>query len=322
MGLDSFKTEDTNGTSSDGELERIQTVDKAVEAVKEANDYIGHSPSQSEFNEIKSEIGYSTPASNFTRKSDVGVTFNKIKKMAGLSVNSESLQIEKAMLDNSGFGYIAGVILGDGTLHRGDGNYNTLTLQSKDKEFVCEFGQVLSDWGDLIWDGFDSEDTEVGCYGPIERDGRNVSDVWAVTKCVSGNVDILFNYQDNNFSLDSIDSRCTEFKINMVRGLWDSEGSIDVSTGSIRFCNTDDKVNLLYMKLLSDILEIELDLDGEWTDESTKSSKKKGEFRVTVEGDDIKKRDIVIPNGYREQFFRVIDPTIQRKRKVFKNYIN
>lgn len=212
-------------------------------------------------------------------------------------------------------GYIIGVILGDGGVY----DSKKVKLKSKDKEFVEEFARVFCKWADLEWDGAGSEETDVSFYGPIEIKG-NRKDQWSICKGIAPLYDFLNEYQEGNYDIEDMLLKNENFKIGLLRGLWDSEGSIRKTGDDLRFGTTDDKINLLYMKLVEDLIGVHLDLDGEWTTDK-KASKKKGEFRVSTKGKR-GSRDIAIPDMYINEFYNTVEPSIQRKVEIFEKRID
>lgn len=215
-------------------------------------------------------------------------------------------------------GYIIGVILGDGSVMESDRS-KYIALQAKDRDFVEQFGQVFCNWSGLQWDGLNSDNTQMSCSGPIECSGNAINQ-WRCQKGIKEIYGLLIKYQNGDFKVESLLDGSEEFKIGLLRGLYDSEGSILKSCGIVRFSTTDDKIKLLYMKLVEDLIGVYLDLDGSWIN-SNKSTKHKGEFSVTKKNK-WGAMDISIPTSYTKQFYNIVYPTIERKRNVFENYIN
>lgn len=98
MGLEDFKTDEEviqetwanrNARAYNPEYTSGQTVDSeelAIQAVKDAAEQLGHSPTAREYDRIRGDIGYSTPAGRF--RGNCGIQFNSAKEKANLETYS------------------------------------------------------------------------------------------------------------------------------------------------------------------------------------------------------------------------------------------
>lgn len=296
MGLEQFDSGSDVGGVPDNRTQgkTIRAEEDAIDALIKAKSEIGHSPTVDEYNSVREEIGYATPAEKFKRQ--VSLTFNEVKKLANLEVNEYGTPFtfnEDMKEKTEDLGYIIGVIIGDGGIYSNNDSGKWVSLQSKDKEFVCEFGEVLCEWANLEWHGFDSEKTEVSCYGPIEID-ENAADNWKVLKSIASAYDFLLEYQEGNYTVSDLLDTNKEFKLGLLRGLWDSEGSISKEWKRVSFVSTEYKVIELYVRLVEEFI---------------------GEVRI-YDGDG--KINARIIKEFNNEFFKTVQPTIERKRILFQ----
>jgi hypothetical protein len=319
MGIDQFTR--NHGSKERGGTGIINTPNQAVKAVKEAYDYLDYVPNADDFDEIKNDIGYTTHTSSFKRLS--GITFSEAKNRAGLRGHSSSIAYSPEMGEDSfELGYISGVIIGDG--HLTTDNTSRLSLSAIDKEFVSAFGKAICEWGNVLWDGFHSDNTEVSCRGPITRDGDGNSDIWTCSKTVLNVSHILIEYQDGTWDIEEILCSNIRFKRGMLRGLWDSEGSITKRTGRVRFYTTQLDIALLYMYLVDDLVGVHLEVNNDTVHIDMSHNNRLGEFSLyhNSSGYNTTVMAIDIPNRYINDFFSIVNPTIERKRDIFYNHID
>jgi hypothetical protein len=210
--------------------------------------------------------------------------------------------------------YLIGVMLCDGSLSQ----YNNRTyyeLTVKDKDFAVNVTKQFCEWTGLNWDGFHSENTEMSCKGPIELNG-NKDDVYRVRKGVNPLLEHLDKYR--NMGGEKIINEFKEHKSDLLRGMWDSEGSISTEVG-VRFFNSDDKIIHMYMVLVSEVLNLNYNQKG-MTYGTKDKSMKYGDIVVGPErGFSNNTREVRISKDHVQKFLDVVEPTIKRKVEVFEN---
>lgn len=263
-------------------------------------------------------MGLQTYAEN--NDMDIYSARKRSRKASKASKNGTSVTMTEDMKQpNEELGYIAGVIMGDASIYKQSDGSKKIVLQATDKDFVSYFGKIFCNWCNLNWNGLDDDNTEL-TYNIRKAQTENSNKSHQVIKSIASIYEFLNQYQEGQFKVDNMLDNPKEFKIGLLRGLWDSEGSINKSNGRVAFTTTDDKIGRLYMKLVEHLIGVDLDLNGTWTT-SSKASKKKGEFTVTKRSK-WGARNIYISNNYTEKFYNVVNPTIERKRKLFEGYMN
>lgn len=215
-------------------------------------------------------------------------------------------------------GYIIGVILSDGGVHEDNEGSKYIILNATDKDFVVNFGKVFCSWAGLEWSGFDDENTQMSCRGPIEQKG-NAKNQWRVERGIADCYNFLNVYQKGEYKTDKLLNNPRDFKIGLLRGLWDGEGSVSTNYKQIGFTTSEKKIQLLYMELVEDIVGVAYDKDWKWAS-SKESGKKYGEFLITKKTD-YGSRKIILPSKYFKKFYVCVEPTIQRKKDKFEDRI-
>jgi hypothetical protein len=107
--------------------------------------------------------------------------------------------------------------------------------------------------------------------------------------------------REENENYEFIDKLNKEQKTWFLRGLWDSEGTINIVvnvSAQVRFSQKDVKLCELFSKLLLEITGI--------------PSKISSSNMQTLYNSYFYKREYII------KFYDIIQPTIQRKRKIFE----
>lgn len=191
--------------------------------------------------------------------------------------------------------YFVGVLMGDASLYSTTESRKMLKLGVADKEFVTRFGRVFCNLTNLNWHGFEHEETDVSTHEYSGKKG-NHSKVYEVTKGIAPIYDYLKQYTspEPDTILDELDG----YHPWLLRGLWDSEGSVDSDNGRISFTNIDGNIKEIYIRLLESVLGEELDTGD-----------------IYIKKDSAGRESIVrIPAKYSEQFMRQVNPTIERKR--------
>lgn len=248
----------------------------------------------------------------------LGLSWNEIKKKYNGVANQEPLEINDFNPFTSAEAYIVGVILGDGCIardYRRDDHHGDFRLSTVDKDFGIEVGKQLCKLLSLEWNGWDSDKTKLTTFNIIQNNKYSKSKIWRVCKTLTGDIfKYLFRYQNlNGEGIIQLENEFQWHKKDLVRGLWDSEGSINKQYANVRFVNTNQYIVDLYMKLTSDILNIKF-TNPRYTYGifSTRTEIRKG-------GKDIYSAALL--NRYANKFFKEIDPTIERKRKIFMQHM-
>jgi hypothetical protein len=107
-----------------------------LERLKDVAEDLGRSPSQIDIREETEE--FSTEY-EIRKHFD---SFNKAKKLAGLTVDIYSNEIERPIERDSDLAYFLGVLAGDGCIHNTVDDCKAVTLTAKDAEMVEEFENI------------------------------------------------------------------------------------------------------------------------------------------------------------------------------------
>lgn len=299
------------------ERQTVNSVNVAIDAIEDAIDYYnctGEELTMNKFDNVKDEIGYSTPARNFSRST--GKTFNELKQQSGHCTNSEGAKVK--LTDDmkeytEDLGYIIGVILGDASVFESNSK-KYIALVVEDKEFAIEFAERFCNWSGLKWKGWSIQDTQITC-----KQVQKQSDTyWRVQKGCAEVYESLMYYQNNEWDIDDLLNSSEGFKTALLRGLWDSEGSIS-KNNVISFTNSNMDTIHLYMRLVDELVGPELDMEWEWLTES-ESGRKYGEFSVSsLKGTNEIARSVRFSTSYNNKFYDVVQPTIERKIERLDN---
>lgn len=223
-------------------------------------------------------------------------TWNEGLEAAGIGTNRElhTIDVTDDMFEVSADkAYVMGVLMGDGCVNIDD----SIILSVTDKEFAEEFGRRLCSWTGLVWDGFDSDKTQVGCNVQEKYTGENHNDQYVVKK---GITEIEAHVRQYKYPHDS-DAILEEFEgyhAEMLRGLWDSEGWVR-KDGRIGFGNGHIPTCKIYCKLLESVVGV------------PKSN-------ISVYESQPRFHEVMIPFRYADQFFNSVEPTIKRKADKLK----
>jgi len=217
-------------------------------------------------------------------------SWNEGLEAAGISKNKDMIRIEATpdMYEpSSDKAYILGVLMGDGCVNVD----KSMILAVADKDFACEYGRKFCSWAGLEWHGFDDNRTQVSC-NIRELEDDNHSEQYVVKKGVADIAPHLLQYKypsDAQSVVDEFES----YEVEMLRGLWDSEGWVK-KDGRVGFANGHIPTVEIYLDILHYTLEI---------DKSDISVYEYDSSHVVV----------MIPSRLRTEFMDIIDPTIQRK---------
>lgn len=269
-----------------GGIGTVNTEEKVFEALEQFKELLGHYPTKEEWDENKEEIGVTTRAGHLKRNTGMGLA--EAKDMVGADKSryqhsGEQHTLTEEMKEPSPEkAYIVGVLLGDGSL----GEYTRtikFTLQTKDKEFVDEVSRCLSEW---IKQGSDVT------ISKLPKRGDNQEPVYSLSKGSSEPFEELMRLY--NMDPTKFPDEFEGYEIELLRGLWDSEGHI--SQGIVGFTNTDEEILELYYVLLQNIFG--WDSDDMSLYETNKETQAK---------------QIRMRKKHTEEFVETVQPTITRK---------
>lgn len=217
-------------------------------------------------------------------------TWNKGLEAANISKNKDTtkLRATQDMYEPSADkSYVLGVLMGDGCVDVA----KSMILSVTDKEFAVEYGKRFCEWADLEWHGFEDDRTQVSC-NIRQLDNENHRDQYVIKKGVSEIQPHILQYKYPN-DADSVIEEFSEYKVEMLRGLWDSEGWIR-KDGRVGFVNGHEPTAEIYFKLLKDVLSVD--------DEDLTVSNRDNNIWV-----------IMLPHRFLDQFISTVEPTISRK---------
>lgn len=194
--------------------------------------------------------------------------------------------------------YIAGVLMGDGHIVPSENPAAGLRLNVVDEDFADEFSQALE-----------------------EQFGRLARKYKRATRCMIVNgrkyncqnqFHIQFYSKDVAAFAKTLDETWVrqlppEYKIAWLRGAWDSEGSVykrrDGKRLTVEFGGVSEE---WFAKLFSDALH-EIGIEAKVSSPQVYGPKLKSRWRVRIHDQEDVRR-----------FFRLVNPTIARKRKLFE----
>lgn len=186
--------------------------------------------------------------------------------------------------DEFSLGYVVGVMLGDGGLTK-----YTACLGVIDRDFAEAFRQAL----DRAFIGLNPTLTVQSNFRM--KDGQIFK--------VYGNSIIVSNFLAKRKHVDWCEQQTLNTKLGILRGLWDSEGSISLNSlknfyPAIRFSVNDSDLIVLYVTLLREVLGVSANVCGPYQD---------GQYVAQLCGYEKARR-----------FYEVVKPTIERKRQKFE----
>lgn len=184
--------------------------------------------------------------------------------------------------------YIIGVLMGDGSLY--GGSRIELGVNIGDKEFVRAFAAALR--------------CQFSAHTTLrekidKRNGTRLSVCLFTSK-------LAYEFLKRICTVKWVDSLSTEMKLLWLRGIWDSEGSIDIKATSpnVQFAITDEDVANAYCRALKLCVKVEPHIHRYFY---TYKNTKRPIWHVRIFG-----RENVL------RFYRLVQPTIRRKRRCFK----
>ncbi len=211
-------------------------------------------------------------------------------KQEGQHFRSSGPRLKKIRVhDNAeALGYLVGILLGDGHLRR-----SAIVLKVVDKDFAQSFCKALED----VFDGIT---TNVRQYAQEQYTQGHVFTAYGCSKTA-----VEFLSQRTNVTWCR--KQNVDVKVGILRGLWDSEGSITLSNTRqktspyypiIKFSVASKHLAMLYVQLVWEVLGIQTKTNGPYTG---------GMYDVVIRGYD--KASL---------FYRMVNPTIKRKRRRFE----
>lgn len=292
MGLDNFRGDVNRGRGSHNK--------KSEEELKEAlKRFIVEEEEKLTYTNFQQTDGY--PSSRTVEKR-LG-SWNEALKQVGADINKETSTIDVTddmYRPSASKAYLVGALMGDGTINKVD----SFMLPTVDKEFAVEVGKAFCEWSGLEWDGFNSDDTEVSTFiRELEEEEHN--DQYVIKKGVSDIADHLRRYKYPDDPKEII-NEFSGYKKELVRGLWDAEGSVKAD-GRILFTNLDESVVKIYTKTVSDVLRIN---SVERVGDGIKKFKSNEIYKVSRTDGAV---NVVIPSEHKNKFISTVSPTIKRK---------
>lgn len=246
-------------------------------------------------------------------------SWNEALNKAGIEINRLRVSDLKSGEDEmKSKAYVIGVLFGDGYITT-ESEYPVIGLGVTDKEFAEEFGARLCKWLGADWYGFNSDKTQVSCRA--YNSNHTNSKKYKVEKGITSIATSITDYYDK--SISDILSEFNGVEEHLVRGMWDSEGCIDKENGTIKFSNTEKKVIRLYIKALSRCMKTDFE-DEVSLDNTDIASIDSAYMSVPVlepgNYNSLKEEfyEVKIPRLYCNEFYDVVNPTIRRKREVFR----
>lgn len=176
--------------------------------------------------------------------------------------------------------YITGVLMGDGYLTK-DG----IGLETIDKEFADEFARCVEKQFNLKPSIYYYKKKPMVDW----RNGKTYQR--KPTYTVRQRSILMHKYLVTIDNLEFVDNLSRELRIVWLRGVWDSDGSLDKRSGQVLFYNKYIDLIELYQKLL---LEIDI------------PSKYYQNFSTNV-------YRCYFARRYQQRFFEIVKPTIKRK---------
>lgn len=157
----------------------------------------------------------------------------------------------KIHIDNPGFGYLIGVVLGDGNLSHGKCKeyiFNRITLKTKDYDFAEKFANTIKNCCDGVIPKMGIIDAKWKIFP--DKKLHLAKQQFSVTKGSKLLFLELKKYKDNpELCLDLP----IEIQKQILKGLWDSEGSIFIYKKyalRLSFANSNNPLTEVFSKIL------------------------------------------------------------------------
>jgi intein-encoded DNA endonuclease-like protein len=189
------------------------------------------------------------------------------------------------------FAYVLGTVLGDGYIYLSPHKGGHIRISVKDKDFAQNFYYSLKNWSEL--------NCRIYQYRKFWRVYSSSVIIAKVLK---------------NFDLDKLNKSPQEIITSFLRGLFDSEGTVNIQNRNIRFYNS----NMKLIKLIKSLLKI-LDI------ESSRIYKRNEEVHI-IQGRKCKVKAVYcISIGKRkslEYFSSKVNFSIKRKQERLEGLMN
>lgn len=175
-------------------------------------------------------------------------SFNSAREKSGFEVNpahglARSIK-DSTKNETEELGYIVGVVIGDGSVI----NSKKIVLETSDKEFSSRFSEFLEEWSGLKPRIYRKEGKKKEFPNGMECETK---EKFVVVLNSTEACETLEKRLDNlNWIYNSTES----VKKEILRGLWDSEGS--VGDGFLMFYNSDKEIVNLYKYLMRELLGV------------------------------------------------------------------
>jgi len=192
--------------------------------------------------------------------------------------------------------YILGVMFGDGYIMVAGGG---IGLQSKDEDFTDEFARCITKQFGTRINRYETKST-------ILKDWRNGKTYNRNKTFIVRTLSVFVrDFIEKSQKLSVIETLTISQKIFFLRGLWDSEGAVSKSgyTNTVNFTHNTEELCNVFSDLVFELCE--------FRPKVRHSSKP---FNTYV--------SYFYKKEYIREFFRVVNPTIQRKRDKFKIILN
>lgn len=213
--------------------------------------------------------------------------------------NAENLGRPVKYIQNEGItddlGYILGVLYGDGYIMKQGG----IGLEVVDYDFIEEFSKVVERQFGIKGNIYD------GKHPKTLKDWRN-GKIYNLkpTKILHVGSRLISNYIIKVKNFETIKSFNNTQKIAFLRGLWDSEGSINIHPKhvTLNFTHNSEELIKLFISLLLETTQIKM---------TYYKKSEQGNFVAHIQ----RKEPAIL-------FYKLIQPTIKRKRVIFEQIIN
>ena len=260
--------------------------------------------------EIVKQTGLSKP-SLYRKLKKLGITrkygeSHKGRKLTEEHKNNIKLALSKieikgrppTMINNKGMtddlAYILGVMYGDGYIMGSGG----IGLEVKDFDFLEEFSNSIIKQFEIKGNIYN------GKHPKTLTDWRN-GKTYNVkqTKILRIGSVLISDYITKIKNFDTVKSFSNTQKISFLRGLWDSEGSVNIHPKhpTLNFTHNSEELIKLFIDLLFDVSEIKMTY-----------------YKKTEQGNFVAHIQTKLPI---KKFYEIINPTIKRKRLVFEEII-
>lgn len=190
--------------------------------------------------------------------------------------------------------YILGTMFGDGYIVSAGG----IGLQSKDEEFADEFGRCITKQFGTRINKYETKPTTMKDW----RNGKTYNR--SKTFIVRTSSILVRDFITKTQKLSVIEILTRNQKILFLRGLWDSEGSVNKSkyNNTVNFTHNTEELCNVFSDLVFELCEFRPKIRH--------SSKPLNTYL-----------SYFYKKEYIREFFRVVNPTIQRKRDKFRNIL-